>query len=365
MHSRQREGGQMADYKTDIIGQLAVCLMQHGIDPGDARAEISIILHDYDVVPRTTEIVPYEANATVSLIKRFLIAKKVKGLTRRTLEYYQTTLRTILTKIGKQVTSITSEDVVFYLACEMRRGVSKCTVGNMRRVLSSFFAWAQREEIITKNPMLKVEKIKFIKIKEAAFDAMEIERMRTCLRDWREKAIFELFLSTGCRAAEIQHIRIADINDDKIVILGKGEKYRTVYINARARVALEQYMLQRIDNSQWLFPSGKYQMFRERCKGINREKRHMWWTMPEYIDEGAPISAASLRVTLRKAGARAGVQNVHPHRFRRTCASMARERGMDISLISRMLGHESIATTQIYLDISDTSVEEAHKKYVN
>lgn len=128
----------MDDCKTDIIGQLAVCLMQHGIDPCDARAEISIILHDYDVVPRTTEIVPYEENATDTLIKRFLIAKKVKGLTRRTLEYYQTTLRTILPKIGKQVTSITSEDIVFYLACEMRRGVSKCTVGNMRRVLSSF-----------------------------------------------------------------------------------------------------------------------------------------------------------------------------------------------------------------------------------
>lgn len=360
----------MADHKTDavndLIGQLVILLMKHGVDPEDARAQLYILFHDYDITPKTTDIVPYQGDMNQMLLKKFIVAKKVMGCSERTLEFYYSSCRNALIKIGKPVTEITSDDILYYLALEMQRGVSKCTVGNYRRNLGSFFQWLTREEIIIKNPMLKVDRIKYTKVKESAFEDEEIERMRTVLRDWREKAMFEMLLSTGCRVNELVNIRLVDIDGDAVTVLGKGQKFRIVYMNAKAKIAVEHYLAERNDTNPYLFAAGDFMMCRswKGGSGMKRQQEHEWWKHDNLVVKNKPLDASSVRAVLKRAGDACGIENVHPHRFRRTCATKALRAGMTIELVSKMLGHANLTTTQIYLDLTEDDLKQAHRKYV-
>jgi len=360
----------MADFENsavnELIGQLVVLLMKHGVDPEDAKAQLYILLHDYDIMPKSTDIVPYQGDMNQMLLKKFIVAKKVMGCTDRTLSFYHSSIRIALTKIGKPAPNITSDDILYYLAMEMQRGVSKCTVGNYRRNLGSFFQWLTREEIITKNPMLKVDRIKYTKVKETAFEDEEIERMRTVLRDWREKAMFELLLSTGCRVTELVNIRLVDIDGDAITVLDKGQKFRIVYMNAKAKVAVEHYLAERNDTNPYLFAAGNFMMFLnwKDCRDFGYRNEHGWWKHPELVVNNQPLDASSVRAVLKRAGETCSIENVHPHRFRRTCATKALRAGMTIELVSKMLGHANLTTTQIYLDLTEDDLKQAHKKYV-
>lgn len=350
----------------DLVGQLAILLMKHGVDPEDARAQLYILLHDYDIMPKSTDIVPYHGDINQMLLQKFIVAKKVKGCSERTLKYYYSSIRLALAKINRPVTEITSDDILYFLALEMQRGISKCSVDNTRRNISSFYQWLTREEIITKNPMLKVDNIKYTKVKETALDDEEIERMRTVLRDWREKAIFEMLLSTGCRVTELVNIRLVDIEGDAITVLGKGSKYRTVYMNAKAKIAVEHYISERNDANPYLFAAGVMFMFNgwKGGSGMKRMNEHEWWQHPEFVVVDRHLDASSVRTVLRRAGDACNIENVHPHRFRRTFATKALRAGMSIELVSKALGHANITTTQIYLDLTEDDLKQAHKRYV-
>lgn len=168
----------------------------------------------------------------------------------------------------------------------------------------------------------------------------------------------------GCRASEVASIKIDDINDDKVTVLGKGGKYRNIYLNAKSVIAIETYLKERKDNNPYLFPSGiKFGGDQELLCRVRKEKGN-WYKYRDLVDPSEHINHESINSSLKRIGKRAGVYGVHTHRFRRTCATMALRRGMTIELVSKMLGHEELATTQIYLDIRDDDLEIAHKKFV-
>lgn len=218
-----------------------------------------------------------------------------------------------------------------------------------------------REEIIRTNPMNKIDNIKFKREKEKALTDMEIEVMRQACQTTMQKAIMEMLLSTGCRAAELVSIKIADMDEDKVSILGKGGKWRTVYINAKAFVAVKNYLADRKDTNPYLFPREINTKDRTMISNFSRKD---WFKDPRLVTKADHFGRDSVNNMVRTIGKRAGVKGVHTHRFRRTCATQALRHGMPIELVSMMLGHEQISTTQIYLDIRDDDLQAAHRKYV-
>ena len=348
-----------------LIDDLTIMFMRYGANPDEVRADLYIRLHELDITRRTTDLVPYEGDENANLLKRFIVAKKVKGCTPRTLEFYYSTLSKILFEINKPVQQITNDDVTYYVALQMKRGVSKVTCNNYIRNLSSFFAWMYREEIIHSNPMFRVDRIRQHGTPKKAFTPEDIERMRACLVTWKEKAMFEMLLSTGCRVSELVNIKIVDINGDEINVLGKGEKYRTVYLNAKARLAVEYYLNERKDANPYLFPAmvGPEER-RDSGLKLPFNKAPRWYTMPAFVQPMGHEQTSSVEQFTRRLGEKAGVENSHPHRYRRTCATLALRNGMPVELVSKMLGHANLDTTKIYLDLDDESLKQAHRKYV-
>lgn len=332
-------------------------------DVSDLRMRIAIALSKYDIKKAVTDIVPYEGDVNEQIIMRFIVAKTAAGLSQRTLEEYKRSLTNILQRIGKPYTQVAANDVRLYLAYRISRdGISKVAADNERRNLSSFFTWLRREEILLKSPMDKVEAIKITKKKKKAFQDMEIEKLRFACRDEMEKALVEVLVSTWARVSEVAEMKIEDLEDGKITVHGKGDKYREVYLSPKAQIAIQEYLTKRNDDSPYLFP---------KCarpgaavsKGFRKEDAHLWWMYPENVGYD-PKTTSSIEDMINRLGKLAGVENCHPHRFRRTGATMALRSGMQMIEVSKLLGHENVATTQIYLDIDEKQLQEIHGKYV-
>ena len=335
----------------------------------EVKFAITIAVSQYDISKSETALTVYEGDINENIMKRFLAAKIAQGCSKRTITYYKSSVGFVLETIGKPYMDITADDIRLYLAQRIHSdGVSKATANNERRNLSSFYGWLQKEEILLKNPMNKIDTIKETKAKKKAYSLMDLEKIRMACRTKRESALVEFLISTWCRVSEVLEVKISDINGDKLTVHGKGDKYREVYLNAKAILAVDQYLKERHDNNPYLFAgsrcSASSSEFHEACIR-NKTSFSLWYTVPELVNSGDNIPDPSIvENTIRNIGKRAGVENVHPHRFRRTGATMALRAGMPITTVSKLLGHESIETTQIYLDISDEELEQAHRKYV-
>jgi len=350
--------------REELINKILQSLISHGCLYDGAQMELAIILKDYEIEGRRTELAIVNEDLNQSLVKKFLVAKTVRNCTKRTLEYYKACIDKFLMFVQKDIPDITADDIRLYMAVRLKKdGVSEVTVNSERRSLGSFFGWLYTEELIRHNPMAKIDRIKERKQKKEAFTEYEIELLRAACRSGMETAMVEIFLSTGCRVGELVLMKRSELNGERIVVHGKGNKDRTVYLNAKATLALRKYLGERSDNSDYIFPkatppvkaSGK-----ARAKCMNSD----WYKNPELIIEGHR-DISSTENTIRNIGKRAGVPHTHPHRFRRTCATLALRRGMPIEQVSKMLGHEEIATTQIYLDLSEADLETAHRKFVS
>lgn len=358
--------------RDDLINDIIMMLMGAGIDVDNIKSRLIIILDKYEVSKRCTEVAVVNEDDVEKYTRMFLINKRVAGRTNNTLRHYSAELGRFFKTMQKSPLDVTSDDIKLYLATkEVRDGVSKVYQKNILRVLSSFYTWMIREEYMCKNPMNKVDEIKTPKRRKEAFTEAQIEQMRFSIGDdTRLMCIFELLLSTWCRVSELAQMKRADIAEDKesVLVHGKGNKDRVCYINARAKICLQKYLSERHDQSEWLFPkscidimSGDMYVSTE-CKKFN-VKKNRWWTVKELIGEGH-IDKSAVEQMLRRLGKNADVEKVHPHRFRRTGATLALRRGMPIEQVSKILGHESIETTQIYLDIAERELEQAHRKYV-
>lgn len=332
----------------------------------DIKAQITIILSNYEIEKRKTEIAILEENKNAKYLALFLASKAAGGRTERTLHAYRNYLNKIFLSIGKNADEVTSDDIKLYLAKKLRIDkISKTSVDNERRALSTFYGWMQKNEYIQSNPMNKVETMKYAKPKKYAFTDMEIELLRGACRTERETMIIELLLSTWARVSELCNIRLDEIENDKIIVHGKGEKDRIVFLNAKAQLAIKNYLDKRGDDNPFLLPRasecGNVAAF---TKGRTRAISSKWYEHPELVDKEQHCDKGTIESIIRKIGSRAGVKNTHPHRFRRTGATFALRGGMPFMTVSKLLGHANIAVTQVYLDISDEELENDHGKYV-
>ncbi|WP_462350014.1 tyrosine-type recombinase/integrase [Eubacterium ventriosum] len=343
--------------KNELIDSIVTHMSaRYGLEAEQLKTLLIIELKDYDVVKKETAISVRSEDVNEEIFKKFLISKHIKGCSERTIHFYGKTLKYVFERIKKPYNEVETDDIRLYIAYrDMRDGVSKTTQGNEIRILRSFYSFCMTEEYISRDPMRKVETIKKQKTKKKAFTEIEIEKMRSQCRNNREKAIVEILLSTGCRVTELVNIKLADIQNDSILITGKGNKQRYVYLNAKAVFAMEQYMAERKDKNEYLFPGG----FFGNTDGKNNRD---WYKNPKLVNV-THADKGTIESLIRKIGCKCDVK-AYPHKFRRTCATMALRRGMPIEQVSRMLGHEELTTTQIYLDIDEKDMENAHRKYV-
>lgn len=342
----------------EIVNALSPYLSQEEIQ--EMKFKLVMILNKYEIQERCTEIAVLDEDKNTAILRRFIAAKMASGRTSETINYYHNSIETFFHRTNKSYDEITADDIRLYLAMRVHQDkVSKTTANNERRNLSAFYGWLQKEEILLKNPMSKIDVIKEIKRPKKAFDEMDIERMRESCQTAREKLLIELLLSTWCRVAEVAQIRLDEISDDAILVHGKGEKDRTVYLNAKCKLALEKYLAERKDSNPYLFPKPK------NAENIGTVARGRdWYKRPNCVSDNGHIDKNSIEAQVKSIGKRAGVKNTHPHRFRRTGATYALRSGMPLMTVSKLLGHSGIGVTQVYLDISDAELEEAHKKYV-
>ena len=274
-------------------------------------------------------------------LQEFLDVKALEGCSKATIENYKFNLNKFLLGVGKDPTKIATQDIRKYLADYKReRGVSNTTLDNMRRVFQSFFTWMHREGYILKDPCAAVNKIRADKIIKNPYSDEEMELMREAAKNLREKAIIEVLYSTGMRIGELEKLNKDDIDfvNGKAIVFGKGAKEREVYFNVKAQLALKKYLENRNDTNEALFVG--LQSPYNRLKVSTYEK------------------------ILRELGGRCGV-HCHPHRFRRTCATILLNKGMPIQEVSKVLGHAKLETTLIYCEINQQSVAANHKKYMN
>ena len=353
----------MEDLQEKLLDRIMYELVKVGCPELEKlKLHFGIILDGYNIQPKEKAVAIYTGGKNEMYLKRFMLSKAVAGCTQRTVAHYRSYMERMFLALGKDVDTWTAADIQVMLARIIQRS-SNLNADNYRRVLSSFFTWMQREELIIKNPMNRVEHIKFIKKPKYAFEEMEIEKIREACRSNRERAIVEILLSTGCRVNELANMKVTDIEDDQITVLGKGNKYRTVYLNAKGVMALHKYLAERSDTNPYVFPKGKTVAGGIYAK-MTHNAKHDFYKNPELLEPDTPMDKSSIGTIVRNIGHRAGVEKVHPHRFRRTCATFALHRGMPIEQVSKMLGHEQISTTQIYLDLSREDLAAAHRKYV-
>jgi site-specific recombinase XerD len=270
----------------------------------------------------------------------FIAAKRLEGCSEKSLAYYSDTVRKMLETADKALAEITTDDVRLYLAKYGEdRGSSKVTLNNMRRIFNSFFAWLEDEDYILKSPMRRIHQIRTEKTIKDTMNDEAIEKLRDICGNKRDIAMVEMLLSTGMRVGELVLLNRGDISfhERECVVFGKGSKERTVYFDARTKIHLQEYLDSRTDDTPALFV--------ELSKPFKR------------------LQIGGVEARIRDLGAKAGLK-LHPHKFRRTMATMAIDKGMPIEQVQRLLGHERIDTTMSYAQVNQENVKNAHKKFI-
>ena len=275
------------------------------------------------------------------LLNMFLSAKGVEGCSNKTLNYYRKTLEKMLIIIDKRIEDIKTDDLRNYLTYyKETNNISKTTIDNVRRIFSSFFSWLEDEDYIIKNPVKRIHRIKKGRVVKDVLTDENLETLCDNCDNIRDLAILELLISTGIRVGELVKLNIDDINfhERECVVFGKGESERVVYFDARCKIHLQQYLATRCDDNPALFV--RFRKPYDRL-GIN-----------------------GVEIRLKKLGEKSNVRNVHPHKFRRTMATTAIDKGMPIEQVQHLLGHEKIDTTLHYAMVKQSNVKMAHKKYI-
>lgn len=274
-------------------------------------------------------------------LKLFVDAKRIEGCSERSIGYYNTTLKALFKSITKNYLVIETEDLRKYLSDYSQNSkASKITVDNVRRVISTFFSWLESENYIMKSPTRRIHKIKVGKVVKETYSDEMIELIRQNVSSHRDLSIIDFLISTGVRVGELVKLNITDLNLEakECVVVGKGNKQRKVYFDARTKIEIQQYLSSRNDDSKALFVS--------LSKPFNR------------------LQISGVETVLKKIGKKVGLGRVHPHKFRRTLATKAIDKGMPIEQVQKMLGHAKIDTTLEYAMVDENNVKNSHKKYL-
>ncbi len=282
-----------------------------------------------------------EEDSNDKLVDSFISSKRIEGCSEKSLKYYQKTITNMLVAVGKQVKHIDTDDLRKYLTSyQEENNSSRVTIDNIRRILSSFFSWLEEENYIMKSPVRRIHKIKTASTIKDTYTDEALEQMRDDCTDLRDLALIDMLASTGMRVGELVLLNRSDIDfeERECVVLGKGNKERIVYFDARTKLHLKQYLDSRTDDNEALFVSLKAPHKRLNIGGVE--------------------------VRIRKIGKRLNIQKAHPHKFRRTLATMAIDKGMPIEQLQQLLGHRRIDTTLQYAMVKQSNVKIAHRKYI-
>lgn len=275
------------------------------------------------------------------ILEEFLAAKRLEGRSEKTLHLYRFTVTKLMERIDKNICIVTTDDIRNYLAWyQMEHGVSKATIDGIRRNLSSLYRWLEDEDYVFESPLRRIRKIKVTKKVKEAYSDEDLERLRDGCRYLRDLTILEFLFSTGMRIGELVKLNRNDIDFDEreCIVLGKGDKERVTFFDARTKLHLQEYLTSRDDDNPALFVSIR--------KPATR------------------ITAGGVEIMMKRLGLRTNVDHCHPHRFRRSCATTALEKGMPIEQVQKMLGHEQISTTLLYIRVQDSTVKNSHRRYL-
>lgn len=272
----------------------------------------------------------------------FICAKSIEGCSQKSIKYYKSTIENMLSKIKKSVENIKTEDLREYLVeYSQNSKCSKVTIDNIRRIISSFFSWLEEENYILKSPARRIHKIRTAKVVKETYTDENIEVMRDNCSELRDLAIIDLLNSTGMRVGELVKLNIDDINfnERECIVIGKGDKQRRVYFDARAKIHLQDYLNSRNDDNKALFVSL-----------LRPYKR---------------LEISGVEIRLRQLGKKLNINKVHPHKFRRTLATRAIDKGMPIEQVQQLLGHSKIDTTLQYAMVNQSNVKNSHRKFIS
>lgn len=306
-------------------------------------SKLDIVAYDYEVTRKETALVPYNEELP-EMVKTFLVCKKIEGIAEQTLYNYGLALKKFFRFMQKSPEQIKPNDIRVYLYdYQKQHKISNRSLDKIRQVLSSFYTWANCEGYMVFNPILPVKPIKYEEKPRQSLTQIDLEYLRQACKTVKEKAIIEFLYSTGCRVSEMARVKKSDIDWDKksVHLLGKGNKHRYSYMNAKAEVALKNYFESRTDNGDYVFVSDR--------------KPH------------SPLHDSGLQKIIRILAERAAdnvTKKVTPHVFRHTTATTALNNGMPIENISKLLGHANIATTMIYAKATNENIMTEHKKCI-
>lgn len=294
-----------------------------------------------DVVALDNEnLIQSKSNQTLK--EEFLSAKQIEGCSERSVSYYSSTLDNLIKTLEKPFNQMETEDLRVYLSeYQKRNNASKQTIDNIRRILSSFFTWLEDEDYILKSPVRRIHKIKTTKQVKETYSDEALERLRDNCKCVRDLAIIDILSSTGMRVGELVKLNRVDVDfvNRECVVLGKGSKERVVYFDARTKLHLQNYLNSRTDDNEALFVS--------------------------LLEPHNRLEIAGVEIMLRKLGRSLEINKVHPHKFRRTLATRAIDKGMPIEQVQKLLGHQKIDTTMEYAIVDQQNVKNSHKKYLS
>ena len=319
---------------SDIESQMQKVLDNSQLE--ELHRVLAYCTHDYVITSSGQSV-----EKDIDFISMFLAAKRIEGRSEKSLKYYQLTIEKLVDKIGKTVKHITTDDLRVYLADYQRdNNSSKVTIDNIRRILSSFFGWLEDEDYILKSPVRRIHKVKTGKLIKETYTDEQLELMRDNCTELRDLAIIDILASTGMRVGEMVLLNKEDINfeERECIVFGKGDKERVVYFDARTKMHLQNYLNSRDDNNKALF--------------VSLASPHQ------------RLNIGGVEVRLRNIGKTLGIEKVHPHKFRRTLATMAIDKGMPIEQLQQLLGHQRIDTTLQYAMVKQSNVKIAHRKYI-
>lgn len=328
----------MADCREKLVQEVEILLQRLDVDEAGMIADGFIrILGEYEVTERCTALVPVD-DANEKLLKRYAACLLIDGKSQKTIYMYTRQIRKLSDVMDKPYTEMGTYDIRYFLALEKERGISNVTLENTRSYIMAFFQWLTDEEVIPKNPCSKIKPIKCGKEVKKPFSVTEIDALRGACQTKRERAMIELLLSSGIRVSEMTSMMVKDIDFHALevhVAHGKGNNQRTTYITQVAAKHLQAYLSE------------------------NSEKEFIF-----YNRNNERLTSGGVRLALKKLGERAGVENVHPHRFRRTFATDLANRGMDVQDIQALLGHSNIETTMTYVCQDSQKVKASYKRFI-
>ena len=324
---------------TNIIRKMLPYLDNSQLEKLQETLQFSF--YNINITQAENHALEQEKESNEQLLQLFLSAKRVEGCSEKTLRYYAITIQKMFCHTEKHVTHMQTDDLRQYLSnYQQKQQCSKSNIDNIRRILSSFFAWLEDESYILKSPVRRIHKIRTDKIVKETYSDEALELMRDncgCLRDL---AMIDLLASTGMRVGELVHLNIADIDFEnrECIVFGKGRKERPVYFDARTKIHLKNYLASRSDSNPALFVS--------LIRPFNR------------------LEISGVEIRLRELGRKLGLPKVHPHKFRRTLATKAIDKGMPIEQVQRLLGHAKIDTTMEYAMVNQNNVKISHRKFI-